>query len=83
MNIKTKFKVGQEVYVIFKEDNEPFVKIFDDVITEITISKDGIVYYLTKIVEEFKEDELVSKKDVNALIPKIRNFLKENSNEGE
>ena len=83
MNIKTKFKIGQEVYVIFKEDNEPYVKIFDDVITEITISKDGIVYYLTKILEEFKEDELVSKKDVNALIPKIRNFLKEDLDKGE
>ena len=83
MNIKTKFKIGQEVYVIFKEDNEPYVKIFDDIITEITISKDGIVYYLTKIIEEFKEDELVSKKDVNALIPKIRNFLKEDLDKGK
>lgn len=75
MNIKTKFKLNQKVYLIFKEDNEPYVKILDDVIQQIVVDEDGIVYFCKKLCEEFKENELVDAKDINKLIPKIKQLL--------
>lgn len=58
MNITTKYAINQKVYAIFKEPKEPWVKIFDCTIVEITLDSDGYVYYVDKIFEEFKEDEL-------------------------
>ena len=83
MNINTKFKLGQEVYIIFKEDNEPYLKIMDDVIKEIIISDKGTAYYCDKLCEEFFDYEMVSKKDINGLIPKIKELLKNKIKEQE
>lgn len=81
MNIKTKFKLNQKVYIIFKEDNEPYVKILDDVIKQIVLDEDGIVYFCGKLCEEFREEEMVDAKDINALIPKIKELLGTNKKE--
>lgn len=58
MNITTKYKIGQKVYVIFREPNELWVKIFDCTITEIAVDSDGYTYYVDKIFEEFAEEDL-------------------------
>ena len=83
MNINTKFKLGQEVYIIFKEDNEPYVKIMEDIVKEIVISDTGVAYYCDKLCEEFFDYEMVNKKDINGLIPKIKELLKEDNNKQE
>ena len=83
MNINTKFKLGQEVYIIFKEDNEPYVKIMEDIVKEIVISDTGVAYYCDKLCEEFFDYEMVNKKDITGLIPKIKELLKEDNNKQE
>lgn len=77
MNIKTKFKINDEVYIIFKEVNEPYLKILKDVVKQIIIDENGITYFCSKMCEEFNEFELVNKKDINKLIPIIKNLLRE------
>lgn len=69
MNIKTKFKIGDEVYIIFKEDG--IVKLFRDKIEEIAITKEHIVYYVDFICEEFEEYEIVLINNHEDLIKKI------------
>lgn len=76
MNIKTKFEIGQIVYVVFREDNEVWVKVFDDAIQEIVIGEDGVTYYLTKICEEFKEEDLIPINNSEALTDRIDYLLK-------
>ena len=76
MNIQTKFKLGQKVYIIFKEEKEPYVKIFDDVIEEIIVNSDGVIYYGKKIYKKFREEDIVSANDINKLISKIKELLK-------
>lgn len=81
MNIKTKFEIGQIVYAVFREENEIWVKVFDDVVTEIVISEDGITYYLEKMCEEFKEEDLVPIHNSEALTDRIDYLLKGDPNE--
>ena len=75
MKIETKFYIGQRVYIIFKEENDPYVKIFDDVITQIVIEKDKILYYGYKICEEFEEEDIVDIDHVGEVLQKIEKLL--------
>lgn len=76
MNIKTKFKIGEEVYIIFKEKNDQILQLFKDKVTEIVINEDDILYYGDVLCEEFKEDDLVSINDKELLIKKIDELIK-------
>ena len=81
MNIKTKYEIGQKVYAIFKEENEIWVKIFDDVVSQIVIDEDGITYYLEKTYEEFKEEDIVPILKSEALVDRIDYLLEGVPNE--
>lgn len=75
---KTKFGIGDKVYVIFKEPNELWVNVFIDEIDEIAIKKDKVIYYPSKMIEEFTEDSLLPVGcDANELVNKINELLKE------
>lgn len=77
MNVKTKYKIGDEVYVIQKDGNE--VLIATDSIKEIVITKDGLChkvnYYLEHIGDDYEEDELMPIEDKNTLIYRIDKSL--------
>ena len=70
MKIETKYSIGDNVYVIFKEDNGE-IKLFKDKIDSIVIKENEIVYFLDKICEEFHEHELIKYKDESSLLNKI------------
>ena len=76
MNIKTKFKIGEEVYIIFKEKNNQILRLFKDEVTEIVINEDDILYYGDVLCEEFKEEQLISINDKELLIKKIDELIK-------
>lgn len=76
MNIKTKFKIGEEVYIIFKEENNQILRLFKDKVTEIAINEEDILYYGDVLCEEFKEEHLVSINDKELLIKKIDELIK-------
>lgn len=81
MNIKTKYEIGQKVYAVFKEKNEIWVKVFDDVILQIVIDEDGITYYLEKMCEEFKEEDIIPITNSEALVERIDYLLKGDNND--
>lgn len=71
MKLDIKYKFGDEVYVVFKE-NDGLIRVFKDKVQEISMSeKYGLHYYVNKLCEEFKEEELVSVNDKNLLIARI------------
>lgn len=76
MNITTKFKIGEEVYIIFKEENNEILQLFKDKVTEIVINEDDILYYGNVLCEEFKEEQLISINDKELLIKKIDELIK-------
>lgn len=75
MNIKTKFKIGEEVYIIFKE-KDGFIQLFKDKVDEIIINNKDILYYGNILCEEFKEEQLISINDKELLIKKIDELIK-------
>lgn len=83
MNITTKFGIGDEVYVLFKEPNSLWVSVFTDEIMELAITKKGVVYYPSKIIDEFTEDLLLPIGcNTNELVDKINELLKEDEENG-
>lgn len=81
MTINTKFGVGDEVYIIYKIDDE--VRIFKDEIKEILIGEIKTIYYGSIVGFEIKEDELVLAEDRGKVIDKIDELLKEKACEKE
>lgn len=80
MIINTKFKIGEEVYIIYKEKNN--VIINKDIIKEIAINeKEDIFYYTNNYCDEIKECELVETYATSKLVSKIEELLKEKDNE--
>ena len=76
MVISTKFNIGEEVYAIYKENNE--VHVFKDKISEIVISKEKQLYYLEKHnCDEWQENELVKTYSTTNLINRIEELTRE------
>lgn len=76
MVISTKYAIGEEVYVIYKENNE--VHVFKDKISEIVISKEKQIYYLEKHnCDEWQENELVKTYSTTNLINRIEELTRE------
>lgn len=59
MIIQSKYTLDDEVYIIYKEDEEPFIRILKDKIKEIALSHNGILYYTEDFFDEVKEEEIV------------------------
>lgn len=77
MQIDIKYKFGDEVYVVFKED-DGIVKVFKDKVAEISMSAEfGLEYYVDKLYEEFKEEDLVPANRKDLLAVRIDELLKE------
>ncbi len=70
MKIDTKYKIGDEVYLITYA--VPHIEIFKDTIKEIVISKDNIYYYLDEFFDKATEDALVLVTDEQGLLEKIK-----------
>ena len=75
MKLDLKYNFGDEVYVVYIED-DGIVRIFKDKVTEFAMSEEyGLHYYVDKICEEFKEEELVSINDPGELLIRIDKLL--------
>lgn len=80
MEFKIKFAIGEELYVIYKEEKDNIIRLFKDKVTEIVIREDETVYYLDKMCEEFHEEELVKYKDKTTLLYKIDQLIEKGEN---
>ena len=76
MVISTKFNIGEEVYAIYKENNE--IHLFKDKVKEILVSKEKQIYYLEKHnCDEWQEDELIKTYSATNLINRIEELTRE------
>lgn len=70
MEIKTKFAIGDKVYILYRTGDMK-VTLMKDEIAKIVITDKGIVYYGKIMDAEFKEEEIVLINDYEHLIKKI------------
>lgn len=75
MTINTKFGIGDEVYIIYKENGE--VKIFKDEIMEILITDTQTLYYVSTSADEYDEKQFIPTNLREIVIDKIDELLKE------
>lgn len=81
MTIKTKYGIGDKVYVVFKETNKSETEVCVGIVQEILIRENTIEYYVDTLYEEFKEEELIPINDKEGLAKKIDELSKEAKNE--
>lgn len=81
MTINTKFGIGDEVYIVYKENDE--VKIFKDEIEEIVIYEVETCYYVRNSCEQIREDELIHIENRDKVIDKIDELLEECEEDNE
>lgn len=75
MDVKTKFKIGDEVYVVMEYDRG--VLVSKDTILEITINEDGISYYLENHEEYVYESQVFALDDNDGVLNEVKSILEE------
>lgn len=75
MNVKTKFKIGDEVYVVMEYDRGALVS--KDAILEITIDEEGVRYYLDNREDDVYESQVFALDDENGVLNEIKSILKD------
>ena len=77
MKLDIKYKLGEEVYAVSKED-DGLVSVLKSEIEEFSMSKiHGLHYYIKDIVAEFKEEELIPVERKDLLVERIDKLLEE------
>lgn len=72
MIIKSKYEIGQRVWVVYENKKEKEVCVYDDFIEQISVNEDGINYLLDKACEYVKEDEVILYEKTDKLVEKIK-----------
>ena len=75
MTISTEFGIGEEVYIVYKENGE--VKIFKDEIKEILITKNQTLYYVSTSCDEYDGTQFIPMISRENVINKIDELLEE------
>ena len=75
MTIKTKYEIGQHIWIVYEHRNE--VHVYDDYISNIVIDDDGIMYSSKETYEEYKEEEIILYEETEKLIEKIKKLMQE------
>ena len=85
MVIKTKYKIGQRVWLVSENEPHKEVEVFSDVIEQIVIYSDRSIYYMLKeLCDYVKEERLIPYEDTERLVQEIididnrLNFKEEN-----
>lgn len=75
MKIETKFKIGEEVYII-EEGIKGVLEIYKDVIGSIFINDDlSVSYYIDSVTNTFDENEIFKLNDRKGIIKTIENYF--------
>ena len=75
MQIKTKYEIGQKVWVIHENRGE--VCIYDDTISEICVTEEGLHYLLKESCNELKEDDAILYDEKEKLLNEIESLMQE------
>lgn len=75
MTIKTKYEIGQRVWIVYENKGEACV--YDDYIDEICIGENGLYYMLKEACIDGKEEDIIPYEDTDKLIDKIKQIMEE------
>lgn len=75
MTIKTKYEIGQRVWIIYENQGEACV--YDDYIEEICVNNDGINYMLKEACIDGKEEDIILYEDTDKLVEKIKQIMED------
>ena len=78
MTIKTKYEIGQRVWIIYENQGEAC--IYDDYIDEICIGENGLYYMVKEACIDRAEEDIVLYEDTDKLVEKIKQIMKESRN---
>lgn len=73
MTIKTKYEIGQKVWIIYENKGEACV--YDDYIEEICIGENGLYYMLKEACIDVIENNIVLYEDTDKLVEKIKQIM--------
>ena len=75
MTIKTKYEIGQRVWIIYENQGEAC--IYDDYIDEICIGENGLYYMVKEACIDGAEEDIVLYEDTDKLVEKIKQIMQE------
>lgn len=75
MTIKTKYEIGQRVWIVYENKGEACV--YDDYIDEICIGENGLYYMLKEACIDGKEEDIILYEDTDKLVEKIKQIMQE------
>ena len=81
MEIKTKYEIGQRVWIVYRNRGE--VCVCDDYIIEICVGKDRLCYMLEDYCDDVAEENIILYDETDKLVEKIKQIAEEIKNEEE
>lgn len=75
MEIKTKYEIGQKIWIVYKNKGE--VCMYCEPILDIVIDRNGLVYGTENSYDEIKEEDVILEDDRGKLFKKIKQLMKE------
>lgn len=75
MEIKTKYEIGQHIWVVYENQRE--LSVYDDEIVSIVIDKDEWYYTTGETYTEVNEKDIILYEDKEKLANKIESLMKE------
>ena len=75
MTIKTKYEIGQRVWIVYENRGEACV--YDDYIDEIFVGENGLYYILKEACIDRAEEDIVLYEDTDKLVAKIKQIMQE------
>ena len=75
MTIKTKYEIGQKVWIVYENKGE--VCVYDDYIDEICIGENGVYYMLKEAGIDHNEEQIILYEDTDKLVEKIKQTMQE------
>lgn len=75
MEIKTKYEIGQKIWIVYKNKGE--VCTYCEPIINLVIDENGFYYCTDNSYDEIKEENIITENDKDKLFEKIRQLMKE------
>lgn len=75
MEIKTKYEIGQKIWIVYKNKGE--VCMYCEPIEYINIDKNGLSYSTENSYDEMREEDIILEDNKDKLFQKIKHLMKE------
>ena len=81
MNIKTKYNIGEKIWIVYEHKKE--IHVYIDEISNIIVNEKGNFAYCPKLseYEEYKEEDIIPYKNKLKLMEKINELAKKTAKE--